>query len=112
MHFDEFPNPSTFPVLEIELGDRGMFLFNFPTGSLLWITEVELTDSVDDLQTPQSSGWHRFPNFDTLDAQIASALKKINTNSHFKRKVSLEKQKAQMEDRFIQGRQIAYDTFG
>ena len=49
-----------------------------------------------------------------LDARIASALKKIIQNSYFKMKVSLEEQKAQKEDRFLPGRQIAfmiYDYF-
>ena len=36
------------------------------------------------------------------------ALNKIIHNSHFKRKISLEEQKAQKEDRFLRGRQIAY----
>ena len=48
------------------------------------------------------------PNFEVLDARIASALNRIIHNSHFKRRVSLEKQKAQKEDRFLRGRQIAY----
>ena len=48
------------------------------------------------------------PNFEVLDARIASALNKIIQNSHFKRKISLEEQKAQKEDRFLRGRQIAY----
>ena len=39
---------------------------------------------------------------------FASALNKITQNSHFKRKISLEEQKAQKEDRFLRGRQIAY----
>ena len=43
-----------------------------------------------------------------LDARIASALNKIIQNSHFKKKVSLEEQKAQKEDRFPRGRQIAF----
>ena len=43
-----------------------------------------------------------------LDARIASALNKIIPNSQFKKKVSLEEQKAQKEDRFRRGRQIAY----
>ena len=49
-----------------------------------------------------------------LDAKIASALNKIIQNSQFKKKVSLEEQKAQKEDRFLRGRQIAfmiYDYF-
>ena len=43
-----------------------------------------------------------------LDARIESALNKIIQNSYFKIKVSLEDQKAQKEDRFLRGRQIAY----
>ena len=49
-----------------------------------------------------------------LDAKIACSLQKIIQNSNFKKKVSLEEQKAQKEDRFLQGRQIAfmiYDNF-
>ena len=48
------------------------------------------------------------PNFEVLDARIASALNKIIYNSHFKRRISLEEQKAQKQDRFLRGRQIAY----
>ena len=48
------------------------------------------------------------PNFEMLDARIASALNRIIHNSHFRRRVSLEEQKAQKEDRFLRGRQIAY----
>ena len=43
-----------------------------------------------------------------LDARVASALKKIIQNSYFKKKVSLEEQKAQKEDRLLRGKQIAY----
>ena len=49
-----------------------------------------------------------FPNFEMLDAKIASALNKIIQNSQFKKKVSLQEQKAQKEDRFLRGRQIAF----
>ena len=48
-----------------------------------------------------------------LDAKIASALNNIIQNSNYK-KVSLEEQRAQKEDRFLRGRQIAfmiYDYF-
>ena len=47
------------------------------------------------------------PDFEVLDAKIASALNRIIHNSHFKRRVSLEERKAQKEDRFLHGRQIA-----
>ena len=48
------------------------------------------------------------PNFEVLDARIASALNKIIHNSHFKRRISLEEREAQKQDRFLRGRQIAY----
>ena len=48
------------------------------------------------------------PNFEVLDARIASAPNRIIHNSHFKRRISLEEQEAQKEDRFLRGRQIAY----
>ena len=48
------------------------------------------------------------PNFEVRDARIASALNKIIHLSPFQRKISLEEQKAQKQDRFLRGRQIAY----
>ena len=48
------------------------------------------------------------PDSEVLDSRVASALNRIIHNSHFKRRVSLEEEKAQKEDRFLRGRQIAY----
>ena len=48
------------------------------------------------------------PDFEVLNARIASALNRIIHNSHFIRRVSLEEQKVQKEDRFLRGRQIAH----
>ena len=70
--------------------------------------EVELVDSVDELRSSLSIRGISMPNFEVLDARIASALNKIIHNSQFKRRISLEEQKAQKEDRFLRGRQIAY----
>ena len=69
---------------------------------------MEMVDSEDDFKSPSSIKGISMPNFEVLDARIASALNKIIHNSHFKRKISLEEQKAQKEDRFLRGRQIAY----
>ena len=76
--------------------------------AMQFIKEVELVDSVDELRSSSSIRGISMPNFEVLDARIASALNKIIHNSHFKRKISLEEQKAQKEDRFFRGRQIAY----
>ena len=78
------------------------------------IKEVEMVDSLEELKSSRSVSGKIFPNFEMLDAKIASALNKIIQNSHFKRKVSLEEQKAQEKDRFQRGKQTAfmiYDYF-
>ena len=75
---------------------------------MLWIKEVELVDSVDDLKSSCSIVGIQMPNFEVLNAKIASALNRIIQNTRFKKKVSLEEMKAQEEDRFLRGRQIAY----
>ena len=75
---------------------------------MLWIKEVETVGSVDDLKSSSSVRGIQMPNFEVLDAKISSALNRIIHNTQFKRKVSLEEQKAQKEDRFFRGRRIAY----
>ena len=67
-----------------------------------------MVDSVDDLKSSSSTRGIQMPNFEVLDARIASALNRIIPNSPFKRRISLEEQKAQKEDRLIRGKQIAY----
>ena len=69
---------------------------------------MELVDSVDELRSSSSTRGISMPNFEVLDARIASALNKIIHNSQFKRRISLVEQKAQKQDRFLRGRQIAY----
>ena len=69
---------------------------------------MELVDSVDDLKSSCTVTGIRMPDFEVLDAKIASALNRIIHNSHFKRRISLEEPKAQKEDRFLRGRQFAY----
>ena len=67
-----------------------------------------MVESVDDLKSSCSVRGIQMPNFEVLDARIASALNRIIHNSHFKRRISLEEMNAHKEDRFLRGRQIAY----
>ena len=72
---------------------------------------MEMVDSVDELKSSRSIEGKDFLNFEMLDTRITSALDKIIQTSYFKTKVSLEEQKAQKEDRFLRGRQIAYMNY-
>ena len=88
---------------------------DFLSETMLWMNEVEMVDSVDELKSrSRSVAGKNFPNFEMLDAKIASALNKIIQTSLFKKKVSLKEHKAQKEGRFLRGSQIAfmiYDYF-
>ena len=79
-----------------------MYLFTISYGS------YAMVDSVDDLKSSSSTRGIQMPNFEVLDARIASALNKIIHNTQFTRRISLEEHKAQKQDRFLRGRQIAY----
>ena len=71
-----------------------------------WIKEVEMVGSQEELKSLRSLSGENFPNFEMLDAKIASGLNKTIQNSRFKKVVSLEEQKAQKEDRFRGQRRI------
>ena len=113
LQFDKFPNPQSLLVWKIRFKNQVTTCSDFPSEAMLWIKEVDIVDSLEELTSSRSVSGKNFPNFEMLDAKIASALNKIIQNSQFK-KVSLEEQKAQKEDRFLRVRQIAlmiYDDF-
>ena len=56
--------------------------------------QISGVESVDDLKSSLSARGIRMPDFEVLDARIASALNRIIHNTQFKRKVSLEEQKS------------------
>ena len=87
--------------------------FDFPSDAMLWIKEVEMVVSLDDLKILAISLWKGFSKL--RDAGREDCLcSEQDQNSQFKKQVSLEEQKAQEEDRFLRRRQIAfmiYDHF-
>ena len=108
LHFDKFHTPTTFACWKIRFKTEVCTCSQFPTEAMLWIKEVEMVESVDDLKSSLSVRGSRMPDFEVLDAKIASALNRIIHKTRFKKKVSLKEQKAKKEDCFLRGRQIAY----
>ena len=92
--FDKFPTPATFVCWKIRLKTEVCICSQFLTEAVLWIKDVELVDSVDDLKSSCSVRGFQMPNFEVLAAKITSALNRIIHNTHFKRRVSLEEQKS------------------
>ena len=108
LHFGKFPTPATFACWKIRFKTEVCTCSQLLVEAMHWIKEVEMADSVDDVMSSSSTRGIQMPNFEALDARIASALNRIIHNSHFKRRISLVEQKAQKQDRFLRGRQIAY----
>ena len=96
LQFDKFPTLSSFMCWKIR--------FKTQVSSKV----VEMVDSVDELKIIAINCRKGFPEFRAVGREIASALHKITQISHFKKKVSMEEQKAQKGDRFLGGRQIAF----
>ena len=83
LHFDKFPTPATFACWKIRFKTEVCACSQFLTEAMQWIKEVEVVDSVDDLKSSSSTRGIPMPNFEVLDARIASALNKMIHNSHF-----------------------------
>ena len=73
LHFDKFPTPATFACWKIRFKTEVCFCSQFPTEAMQWIKEVELVDSVDELRSSSSTRGISMPDFEVLDARIASA---------------------------------------
>ena len=90
LQFDQLPSPQSFLVWTIRFKNQATTCSDFPSQAMLWIKEVEMVDSSEELKSSRSVCGKDFQNFEMLDARIASALNKIIQNSQFKKKVSLE----------------------
>ena len=87
LQFDTFRNPQSFLVWKIRF-NQVTACSDFPSDAMLWIKEVEMVVSLEELKSTRSVCGKNFPNFEMLDAKIASALNKIIQNSQFKKKVT------------------------
>ena len=68
--------------------------FRFSLEGNVVVKEVEKIDALEDLTSSPSIKGEDFPDYKMLDARIASGLNKIFQNPFFKKKISLEEQKA------------------
>ena len=106
MHLGKFPDSLEFQSWKVNFKTEVFANSVFPQTTIYWIKEVEVAKSMDDLMTSRSiMGRTDFPDCDVLGAMIASALKKLlNTHVHFRKRGSVEEQRAQKYDRFLRGR--------
>ena len=108
MEFEKIPTLSTFNYCQLNLRAEVCSVSYHPSDAMSWIRVIEAAQNIDDLRESHSITGKLHPNFETLDARIATALKKILMNTKFKREVYLEEQTAHRENRFLRGGQIAH----
>ena len=64
---------------------------------------------LDDLVTPKSITGKDFPDYEELDLMMAAVLKWCyDKHTHFRKKIRVEEQRAQKDNRFLRGRHIAF----
>ena len=107
-HFDKFTTSATFACWKIRLKTEVCICSQFPTEAMLWIKEVDLVESVDDLKSSRSVRGTLGPDFELFDARNASALNRIIQKTQSKRQGQSGGTKGQQEDPFLRGRQIVY----
>ena len=101
MESGKFPDSMEFQSWTINFRTEVCLRTADPQLTMLWINEVEIAKSIDENVTSRSvTRQHNFLDFDMLDAVIASALEKLlNTQSNFRKRESVEEQRAQNSDR-------------
>ena len=105
LHFHKFPTPATFACWKIRFKTEVTISYgSYALDQRSWRRLIQWMI----FKSSSSIRGIQMPNFEVLDARIASALNRIIHNSHLKRRISLEEQQAQKQDRYLRGRQIAY----
>ena len=93
LQFDKFLTLSTFFCWKMRFKSQVTTCCDFPSGAMLWIKEVVMVHSLDELKFSRSIAGKNHLKLEMLDAIIVSSLFKIIQHYHFKKKVSLEEQK-------------------
>ena len=86
-HFDKFTMSATFARWKMRVKTEACIFSQFPADAMLWIKEVEMVESVDDLKNFAFYQRNSWVKFEVLDPRIAIALNKIINNTRFKKKV-------------------------
>ena len=87
LHLGKFTDSLEFQSWKVNFKTEVCASSVFPQITVHWIKEVEIAKSKVDLMTSQSiTGRRVFPDYEMLGAKITSALKKLLTHVHFRKK--------------------------
>ena len=96
MHLGKFPDHTEFQSWIANFRTDVCSKSKNPMLALQWIKEIEVAKSLDDLITLNSITGKRFPDYEELDLMMAAALTRCYVQqTHFRKKISVEEQRAQ-----------------
>ena len=106
LRLGKFPDPLEFQSWKVNFKTEVCANSVFPQITVHWIKEIEMAKSIDELMTSRSiTGRTNFPDYDMLDAKIASALEKLLAHVHFREEqVSKRNVLRKATDSYEQGR--------
>ena len=108
LQFDNFPNRQSFLVWKIRFENQVTTCSDFPSDAMVWIKEVDMVDSWGWIEILAIRFW-KFSKFWDAGREDCFCSEQDHPESpNFKKKVSLQEQKAKKENRFLRGRQIAF----
>ena len=107
MHLGKIPDHTEFQGWIVNFRTEVCSKAKKPTLALQWIKEIEAAKSLDDLITPKSLTGKDFFDYEELDLMAAALC--YDEQTHVRKKISVEEQRAQKDNRFLRGRQIAFD---
>ena len=109
MHLGKFPDHTEFQSWIVNFLTEVCSKAKNPTLALQWIKEIETAKFMEDLITPKSIKGKDFPHYEELVLMMAAALQRCyDKHTHFRKRISVEEQRAQKDNRFLRERQIAY----
>ena len=75
--------------------------------TLQWIKKIEAARSLKDLINPKSITGKDFSDYEEVDLMMAAELKRCyDKYPHFQKRIRVEEQRAQEDNRFLRGSQI------
>ena len=109
MHLGKFPDRTEFQSWIVNFPTEVYWKAKNPTLALQWIKETEAAKSLDDLITPKSITGKDFVDHEELALMMAAALKRCyDKQTHFRKKISVEEQRAQKDNRFLRGDKLLF----
>ena len=101
LQFDKVTTTFTFLCWKIRFKNQVTTCSDFPSEAMLWITEVEMVDSLVK-KSSRSIAAKNFPHFEILDGKFSSALNKIIQNSSSRRRSASRSRKPRKRTGFYE----------